>query len=104
LQSPERNDTDHKHKVLVLLENYLYEYNYADDGHSSKETDAESGGSSSTTTLSLEHSHEVTKLLHGPVGEVVSGSKNQGAIPKQRTVVRTLVTGLYSACVWLVNM
>ncbi|XP_023722503.1 pecanex-like protein 1 isoform X5 [Cryptotermes secundus] len=67
----------------------LYGHN---DIHSSKETDAESGGSSSTTTLSLEHSHEVTKLLQGPVGEVVSGSKNQGAIPKQRTLVGTLVT------------
>jgi hypothetical protein len=72
-------------------------YYYSDDGHSSKETDAESGGSSSTTTLSLEHSHEVTKLLQGPVGELVSGCKNQGAIPKQRT-------GLYSAYVWLKKM
>lgn len=79
--------------LLLVLKYFLYlrlwvdvcVYNHTDNGNSSKETDAESGGSSSTTTLSFEPSLEVTKLLQGPPGEMVSGAKNQGAIPKQRT-------------------
>ncbi|KAJ4428574.1 hypothetical protein ANN_24618 [Periplaneta americana] len=76
--------------------------NFRDNGHSSKETDADSGGSSSTTTLSLDHSHEVLKLLQDSTGGAnssngeTSGAKNHGAIPKLKQSTRMGVGALTS--------